>query len=57
MQEETGKLNIATDGQDDLRKSVIASVSKLGDKEEPPKTGEGLKIMTPSTTKTTSFIN
>ena len=42
-----GKLDIATDGQDNLRKSVIESISKLGDQEEPPKTGEGLKIMTP----------
>ena len=48
MQEETGKIDIVIDGQDNLRKAVIKSISKLGDKEEPPKTGEGLKIMTPS---------
>ena len=43
-----GKLDIATDGQDNLRKSVIESIPKLGDQEEPSKPGEGLKIMTPS---------
>ena len=44
------KLDIATGGEDDKRKSVIEGISKLGDKEEPPKEQEakGLKIMTPS---------
>ena len=43
---EDEKLNIATDGDDDRRKSVIETIPKLGDKEE-SKIGKGLKIMTP----------
>ena len=31
---ENEKLDIATDGDDDRRKSVIETISKLGDKEE-----------------------
>ena len=31
---EDGKLNIATGGDDDRRKSVIETISKLGNKEE-----------------------
>ena len=49
-EKENQKHGIATGGKDDLRKSVIQSISKLGDKEEPPKdakTGHGLKTMTP----------
>ena len=56
------KLDIATGEEDDRRRSVIETISKLGDKEEPtdiPKLeteeeaekkikGTGLKIMTPS---------
>ena len=45
------KLGITTGGEDDIRELVINSISKLGDKEESPKdakTGQGLKIMTPS---------
>ena len=47
--EESKKLDVATGGQDDLRESVIKSISKLNDREEPPKEqkGQGLKIMTP----------
>ena len=44
---EDEKLDIATGGDDDRRKSVIEAVSRLGDKEE-PEIGKGLKIMTPS---------
>ena len=43
---EDEKLDIATVGDDDRRKSVIEAISKLGDKEE-PEIGKGLKIMTP----------
>ena len=43
---EDEKLDIATDGDDDRRKSVIEAISKLDDKEEPD-IGKGLKIMTP----------
>ena len=39
-------LEIATGGDDDRRKSVIETISKFGDKEE-PEIGSGLKIMTP----------
>ena len=60
--QEKEKLGITTDGKDEVRKSVIESISKMGDKEEPidiPKLeseeeakkrikGHGLKIMTPS---------
>ena len=41
---EDEKLDIATVGDDDRRKSVIEAISKLGDKEE-PEIGKGLKIM------------
>ena len=34
---EDEKLDIATGGDDDRRKSVIETISKLGDKEEPEK--------------------
>ena len=44
---EDEKLDIATGGDDDRRKSVIEAISKLGDKEE-PEIGKGLKIMRPS---------
>ena len=44
---EDEKLDIATGGDDDRRKSVIEAISKLGDKEETEIRG-GLKIMTPS---------
>ena len=44
---EDEKLDIATGGDDNRRKSVIEAISKLGDKEE-PQIGNGLKIMTPS---------
>ena len=40
------KLDIATGGDDDRRKSVIETISKLGDKEE-SEIEKGLKIMTP----------
>ena len=40
------KLDIATGGADDRRKSVIETISRFGDKEE-PEIGKGLKIMTP----------
>ena len=43
---EDGKLDIEADGDDDRRKSVIETCSKLGDKEE-PEIGKRLKIMTP----------
>ena len=43
---EDEKLDIATGGDDDRRKSVIETISRLGDKEE-PEIGKGLKIMTP----------
>ena len=43
---EDEKLDIATVGDDDRRKSVTEAISKLGDKEE-PEIGKGLKIMTP----------
>ena len=43
---EDEKLDIATGGDDDRRKSVIETISKLSDKEE-PEIGKGLKIMTP----------
>ena len=42
---EDEKLDIAT-GDNDRRKSVIETISKLGDKEE-PEIGKGLKIMAP----------
>ena len=42
------KLDIATGGQDDTRELVIKSIPKIGDKNEPPTAGAGLKIMTPS---------
>ena len=41
------KLDIATGGDDDRRKSVIEAISRLADKEEPEE-GHGLKIMTPN---------
>ena len=44
---EDEKLDIATGGDDDRRKSVIEAISRLGDKEE-PEIGKGLKIMTPN---------
>ena len=44
---EDEKLDIATGGDDNRRKSVIEAISKFGDKEE-PQIGNGLKIMTPS---------
>ena len=44
---EDEKLDIATGGDDDRRKSVIETISRLGDKEE-PKIGKGLKIITPN---------
>ena len=49
---EDEKLDIATGGDDDRRKSVIVTISRLerrikkGNKEE-PEIGKGLKIMTP----------
>ena len=43
---EDEKLDIATGGDDDRRKSVIEAISKLGDKEE-IEIGKRLKIMTP----------
>ena len=43
---ENEKLDIATRGDDDRRKSVIEAISRLGDKEE-TEIGKGLKIMTP----------
>ena len=43
---EDEKLDIATGGDDDRRKSVIDAISRLGDIEE-PEIGKGLKIMTP----------
>ena len=43
---EDEKLDIATGGDDDIRKSAIEAISRLGDKEE-PEIGKGLKIMTP----------
>ena len=43
---EDEKFDIATGGDDDRRESVIETISKLGDKEE-PEIGKGLKIMTP----------
>ena len=43
---EDEKLDIATGGDDGRRKSVIETISKFSDKEE-PETGKGLKIMTP----------
>ena len=42
---EDEKLDIATGGDDDRRKSVIDTISRLGDKEE-PEIGKGLQIMT-----------
>ena len=33
--QESEKLDIATGGEDEVRKSVIESISKMGDKEEP----------------------
>ena len=44
-EQEIKKLYIAAGG-DDRRKSVVKAISRLGDKEEPPTTGHGLKIMT-----------
>ena len=43
---EDEKLDIATGGDDDRRKSVIETISRFGDKEE-QEIGKGLKIMTP----------
>ena len=43
---EDEKLDIAVGGDGDRRKSVIETISKLGDKEE-QEIGKGLKIMTP----------
>ena len=43
---EDEKLDIATGGDDDIRTSVMETISKLGDKEE-PEIGKELKIMTP----------
>ena len=43
---ENEKIDIATGGDDDRRKSVIEAISRLRDKEE-PEIGKGLKIMTP----------
>ena len=43
---EDEKREIATGGDDDRRKSVMETISKFGDQEE-PEIGEGLKIMTP----------
>ena len=43
---EDEKLDIATSGDDDRRKSVIETISKFGDKEK-PEIGKRLKIMTP----------
>ena len=43
---EDKKLDIATSGDDDRRKSVTEAISKLGDKEE-QEIGKILKIMTP----------
>ena len=43
---EDEKLDIATGGDDDKRKSVIEAISRLGDKEE-SEIGKGLQIMTP----------
>ena len=43
---EDEKLDIATGGDDEIRKSVIEAISRLGDKEE-PEIGKELKIMTP----------
>ena len=45
------KLDIATGG-DDRRKSVIETISRSGDKEE-PEIGKRLKIMTPKQMITT----
>ena len=44
---EDEKLDIARGSDDDRRKSLIQTISKLGDKEE-QEIGKGLKIMTPS---------
>ena len=44
---EDEKLDIATGGDDDRRKSVIETISRLGDKEEPD-IRKGLIIMTSS---------
>ena len=44
---ENEKLDIATGGDHDRRKSVIEAIPKLGGKEE-QEIGKGLKIMTPS---------
>ena len=43
---EDEKLDIATGGDDDRRKSVIETISRFVDKEE-PEIGKGLEIMTP----------
>ena len=43
---EDEKLDIATCGDDDRRKSVIETISRFGDKEE-QEVGKGLKKMTP----------
>ena len=42
---EDEKLDIATGGDDDIRKSVIETISRLGDKEE-QEIGKGIEIMT-----------
>ena len=44
---ENGKLDVATGGDHDRRKSVIETIPKLGGKEE-QEIRKGLKIMTPS---------
>ena len=44
---EDEKLDIATSGDDDRRKSLIETISRFADKEE-SEIGKGLKIMTPS---------
>ena len=43
---EDEKLDTATGGDDDIRTSVMETISKLGDKEE-PEIGKELKIITP----------
>ena len=43
---EDEKLDIATGGNGDRRKSVIEAISRLSDKEE-PEIAKGFKIMTP----------
>ena len=43
---EDEKFDTATGGDDDIRTSVMETISKLGDKEE-PEIGKELKIITP----------